>query len=96
MNLKEFKNMVDRVRDLELAMGSTRKFVVEEEKETVIVQRRGLYAANDIPKGKIIEYQDLVELRPALGILPKHKNDIIGQIAQSDIKSGDPIYWENL
>ncbi len=96
MNMLEFKNMVERVRQLEKAMGSTKKFVVEEEQETVLVQRRGLYAAKDIPKGKIIESSDLIELRPALGILPKYKNTIIGRVIQSNIESGQPIFWENL
>jgi sialic acid synthase SpsE len=96
MNVEEFKSMVDRVRQLELAMGSTRKFVVEEEQETVLVQRRGLYAAKDIPQGKILEYSDLVELRPALGILPKYKSTIIGKSFKSNIEAGQPIYWENL
>lgn len=96
MNVSEFKTMVERVRQLEKAMGSTKKFVVEEEHETVLVQRRGLYASKDIPKGKIIEYSDLVELRPALGILPKYKNNIIGMSANKFIECGEPIYWENL
>jgi pseudaminic acid synthase len=96
MNVTEFKTMVERVRQLEKAMGSTKKFVVEEEHETVLVQRRGLYSAKDIPKGKIIEYSDLVELRPALGILPKYKNNIIGMTASKFIECGEPIYWENL
>jgi pseudaminic acid synthase len=95
MNVTEFKTMVERVRQLEKAMGSTKKFVVEEEHETVLVQRRGLYASKDIPQGKIIEYSDLVELRPALGILPKYKNNIIGMSANKFIESGEPIYWKN-
>jgi len=96
MNVLEFKTMVERVRQLEKAMGSTKKFVVEEEHETVLVQRRGLYAAKDIPQGKVIEYSDLVELRPALGILPKYKNTIIGRTFKTNIESGQPIFWENL
>ena len=54
MDVSEFKTMIERVRQLEMALGSTRKFVVEEERETVIVQRRGLYANKKICKGEII------------------------------------------
>lgn len=95
MNLNDFKFMVERVRQLELAMGSTCKFVVEEEAETVIVQRRGLYAANDIPEGAEITFDDIVELRPALGILPKYKPEIIGKIARQTILANEPIYWDS-
>jgi sialic acid synthase SpsE len=76
-------------------MGSTRKFVVEEENETVIVQRRGLYAANPIKKGQIISSNDIVALRPALGILPKYKKNIIGKVANQDIEINEPIFWDN-
>jgi sialic acid synthase SpsE len=96
MNVTEFKTMVERVRQLEKAMGSTKKFVVEEEYETVLVQRRGLYTAKDIPAGKIIENSDIVELRPALGILPKFKKNIVGRAFKTNIEAGQPIFWENL
>lgn len=96
MDVNDFKSMVDRIRQLELAMGSTRKLVVEEEAETVIVQRRGLYAKKDIEKGHILTLDDIIELRPALGILPKYKSVIIGKTARNQILEGEPIYWENL
>lgn len=96
MDVNDFKKMVDYIRELEEALGSTRKIVVEEESETVIVQRRSLYANRDIPKEKVIDKEDLIELRPALGILPKYKNFIIGKISKKNIEKGTPIYWENI
>ena len=96
MDVNEFKIMVDYIRELEVALGSTRKFVVEEESETVIVQRRGLYAKRNIPEGKILEKEDIIELRPALGIPPKFRDVIIGRKSVCDIEEGNPIYWENL
>lgn len=96
MNVNEFKRMVDYIRELEEAMGSTRKLVVEEESETVYVQRRGLYAKHFIPTGKVIEQEDITVLRPALGIYPKYKNVIIGRKASKDIKEDSPIFWTDL
>lgn len=96
MDVSDFTSMVKDIRLLETAMGSTRKFVVEEENETVYVQRRGLYSSKTIPKGKIIEESDLVVLRPALGILPKYKNIVIGKTAQTEIPADSPIYWNQL
>ena len=94
MDVKEFKAMVQNIRNVEAALGSSRKNVVEEEAETVYVQRRGLYSRKAIPKGKIIEASDLVELRPALGILPKYKNSLVGLTAKNDIEEGIPVKWE--
>jgi sialic acid synthase SpsE len=95
MNPVEFKLMVDYVREIERAMGSTRKEVVAEEGETVFVQRRCLYAKRDIPAGKIIEAEDIDVLRPALGIPPKFKNIIIGKTSKTNIQAGSPLFWDN-
>lgn len=96
MDVKEFKSMVDNVRKLEIALGSTRKFVVDEEQETVYVQRRGLYSSRTIPAGKVIEADDIVVLRPALGIQPKYKEVVIGKTAKTEIPADSPIYWNQL
>ncbi|MFA7288394.1 MAG: N-acetylneuraminate synthase family protein [Melioribacteraceae bacterium] len=95
MNPSEFKLMVDYVREVERAMGSTRKEVVEEEGETVYAQRRCLYAKRDIFEGKIITLDDIDVLRPALGIPPKFKNIIIGKVARTNITAGAPLFWDN-
>jgi N-acetylneuraminate synthase len=95
MNPVEFKLMVDYVREIERAIGSSRKEVVAEEGETVFVQRRCLYAKNDLKTGQIIKENDIDVLRPALGIPPKFKNIIIGKTVKSDIEKGQPLFWEN-
>lgn len=96
MDVNEFKMMVEYIRELEEAMGSTRKVVVEEESETVYVQRRGLYSTKFIPKGSIIQKEDVTVLRPALGIYPKYKNIVIGKVARRDIQADSPIFWEDI
>lgn len=96
MEPNELKELVQKIRDLEKALGSTRKFVVKEESETVTVQRRGLYAAKNIEKGKQIKKEDVVELRPALGIKPNDKQKIIGLAVNKNIEEGMPIYWKDL
>ena len=95
MEPNEFKYMVDSVREVERAMGSTRKEVVAEEAETVFVQRRCLYAKNTLQKGQIITADDIDVLRPALGIPPKFKSVIIGKVCKENIEKGQPLFWEN-
>lgn len=96
MEPHEFKFMVDSIREVERAMGSTVKRVVAEEGETVFVQRRCLYAARTIKAGQILTEEDITVLRPALGILPKFKKTIIGKSVNKDIPAGNPIFWEDL
>ncbi|MEK7083931.1 MAG: N-acetylneuraminate synthase family protein [Patescibacteria group bacterium] len=95
MDPKEFAEMVKRVRQMEHALGSATKEVVAEESETVVVQRRGLCAKIDVKAGEPFSRENVIELRPALGILPKHKKDIIGKRAKRDIAAGEPIKWED-
>jgi len=69
----EWELMVKETRRLERALGSTDKFVTDNEKETYIVQRRCLRAAweidrvigtkalRDIPKGKELRWTDLAD-----------------------------------
>lgn len=94
MEVNEFKQMAEYIRQLEIALGSTRKVVVAEESETVIVQRRGLYATRDIKKGEVLKLTDMEELRPALGILPKYKTKLVGRTTSRDIEAGTPIFWD--
>lgn len=96
MEPREFQHMVERVRLLEKALGSSRKNVVEEESETVIVQRRSLHAKCNLPAGHIIEENDIVELRPAVGILPKYKKIVIGKKFKKNIKTKEAIRWEDI
>ena len=95
MEHQEFRFMVDSIREVERAMGSTRKEVVAEEGETVYVQRRCLYAKQDLKKGHIMTSEDIDILRPALGIPPKFKPMIIGKECKEDIVKGQPLFWNN-
>lgn len=95
MEPKDFKFMVDSIREVERAMGSTCKEVVEEESETVFVQRRCLYASRDLKKGQTITEKDITVLRPALGIQPKFKETVIGKTVSQDVEAGQPLFWEN-
>jgi N-acetylneuraminate synthase len=96
MEPHEFAKMIERTRELEKAMGSSRKEVVAEESETVIVQRRGLAAARNLKKGAALKKSDIIELRPALGIYPKYKSAIVGKRVGRAIQAGAPIRWEDI
>ena len=48
-----WREMVDRTRELEYALGSAEKNVCGNEQETVVVQRRCLRAARDLAAGTV-------------------------------------------
>ncbi len=94
LDVSEFKKMVKNIRNVEVALGSYEKFVVEAEKDTYFLQRRSLFASNDIQEGTKITNEMISILRPQAGILPKYKNDIIGLFTKKFLKKGDPITWD--
>lgn len=98
MNPRTWAEMVQATRELELAMGLPDKFVTENERETVIIQRRCLRAARDIRQGEVI-CRDMVDvLRPATpGAIPPNQIGMtIGMRALTDIPAGKELYWTML
>jgi N-acetylneuraminate synthase len=65
MDPRTWRDMVDRTRELESALGSPVKRVAENERETVVIQRRGIRTNRDLPAGHRIQREDLAVLRPA-------------------------------
>ena len=98
MDAKEFKELVESIRILERALGSPVKDLYEEEKEIVILQRRCLRAAKDIPKGLRITEDMIDVLRPLAkdALEPKYKGIIIGREAKEDMKKGETFTWAKL
>jgi N-acetylneuraminate synthase len=96
MTPKTWRDMVDRTRELELALGSPRKFVAENEQQTVVVQRRCLRAARDLSAGSVINSADISALRPAPrdAIFPFDEDKVVGKKLRSDIPFGMHLKWE--
>jgi len=98
MNPKDWKEMDQRVKELEASLGNGIKIIENNEKETVVVQRRSINAAVDIPKGSLIKKEDLMFLRPCPedAISPAFVSDLVGRIAKNSIKKGDYIRWSEI
>lgn len=93
MNPISWREMVDRSRELELALGNGIKDIETNEKETVIVQRRGTYLTANKKAGEVINESDIEFLRPATnGIyLPYEKLDIIGKKLKIGKNKSEPL-----
>ncbi|HEV2288675.1 MAG TPA: N-acetylneuraminate synthase family protein [Candidatus Acidoferrales bacterium] len=95
MTPETWNEMVERTREMERALGSPEKCVTENERKTVVVQRRCLRAACNLSTGKVIERCDLEVLRPApLGaILPYEIDKILGRRLLRPAKKGEHFTW---
>jgi sialic acid synthase SpsE len=91
-------DMVDRTRELERALGSSDKFVADNEKDTMVVQRRCLRAARDIKAGEVFTRAMIDVLRPAIpgAIQPHQIENVIGTLAIRDLPAGKELCWTDL
>ena len=93
---EELKIMVNGMRDVEKALGSGIKIVVDSEKQGLVEGRRSIFANVNIPEGTIITRDILSILRPAVGIAPKYIDKIIGKQVKKDINAYEPITWAKI
>ncbi len=93
MNPITWREMVDRTRELELALGDGVKIVEKNEKDTHIIQRRGVYLNRDITTGEILREDDFIILRPApYGvILPYQLDEVLGKKLKNNKKKFESI-----
>lgn len=98
MNPATWREMVDRTRELELALGTGNKHIEANEQESVVVQQRCLRAARDLKPGEVLTRADIEVLRPAPrdAILPQHLNETIGKTVGRVVPAGERLRWEDV
>lgn len=98
MDFKSWREMVDRTREVEFSLGTRVKKVEDNEKETVILQRRAIRAKRNLHKGEVISQEMLEVLRPCPedGIPPYDIKLVINKTLKKDIVSGDCLTWASL
>jgi len=98
MDPAAWRDMVDRTRELEAALGSGNKQIAENEAQTVVIQRRCVRAAHDIPAGTVLDRDMLDPLRPADpdAVMPYEIPLVLGKRTIVDISAGEAITWTRL
>jgi N-acetylneuraminate synthase len=98
MDPKTWKEMVDRTRELENAIGNDIKSIEKNEKETVVLQRRSIRLALDLPLGTEIQLKHLEVLRPCPpdSIAPYEIKKIIGKKLCNAKLRGEHLRWSDL
>lgn len=93
MDPVSWRDMVARTRELEAALGGEDKRVMDNERETVVLQRRAVRARRAIPAGHKIGPDDLTVLRPCPDdALPPYRiGELIGRVAARDLVEGDCV-----
>ena len=90
---KEFRNLVQAVRNAEQSLG-TIYFGVSGREEATRRFRRSLFVVADIQRGEIFTPETVRSIRPAQGLHPRHLPEVLGRRAARDLTSGTPLAWE--
>jgi sialic acid synthase SpsE len=98
MSPPSWRDMVDRTRELENALGSCEKVVAENEQETAVLQRRCLRAVRPLPAGTVLQAEMLESLRPAPqdAVMPFDLFRVLGRKMAQDLAAGDYLRWSAL
>ena len=95
---KTWREMVDRTRELEVSLGDGYKKIEENERETVIVQRRCVRANRDLEMGALLTKDDLAMLRPCPsdGIAPFDARKLVGEKLKRSLSAGEYLKWTDI
>ena len=87
----ELKNMVNAIRNIEVALGSEIKKPTKSELSNITAARKSIVAKTKIIKGEVFTEDNISAKRPGNGISPMKWDDVIGKIASNDYEEDDLI-----
>lgn len=98
MDPKSWRDMVDRTRELENALGVGIKRVENNESETVVLQRRAIRMSMSLDAGSTLTRDHLTVLRPCPfdGLPPYEIQKIIGKKIRRNMSLGEHLRWPDL
>ncbi len=91
LNVDQFSELIEGIRKTETALGSAVKKPSQKEIENTEGMRRSIVLKSFLKKGELIREDNVAFKRPATGISPKRKNEIIGKKAAKDIDQDVPL-----
>ncbi len=95
MDPEEMTSLVQEIKSLEMAFGSSRKIVTKCEKNERYWSTRSLVINRDIIIGESIQRDDLDMLRPGYGISPFERDNIVGMVVARNLVKGDVLEWKH-
>lgn len=88
MDENEFRDMVQKVRLAEAAMGEV-DYTLTDKMKNSRTACRSLYVAKDIKAGEKITEENVRSVRPGFGLHPKYLPEVLGKIAVRDLEMGE-------
>ena len=98
MDPVSWREMVDRARELECSLGAGIKKVEDNERETVVLQRRSIRLNRDLQEGARLTKDSLTVLRPCPdeALPPYELENVVGRQLKKQMKRGDCLRWSDI
>ena len=88
---EEFKQMVESIRNVEIALGDGLKKPTISESKNLVISRRSIVASRIINKGETFSNENICVKRPADGLSPMHWESVLGQVARKNFAKDEKI-----
>lgn len=92
----DFKEMVDSIRSIEIALGKGKRIFNQGEQVNRIALGKSLVVARDLEKGAVLEQSDLLAKTPARGVSPLEIDKFLGKEVCRNLKKDDYIQVEDI
>jgi len=93
---RELKALVDGIRNIELALGDGIKRPAPCEMPNRLLVRRSVFAAEEIPLGRVLTAAMLACKRPGTGIPAERFDELVGRKAVRRFGAGEMLDWDAL
>ena len=92
----ELKEWVTRIRNLEKALGSFKKYPSNNEINIAKKARKSIVSTKYLKKGDVLTTENISVKRPGLGISPKHYEALIGKKIKENVPIDSILKWEDI
>lgn len=92
----QFEDLVDKIRKTEKALGNGVKIPNSSEKQGRILGNRSIHVNKTLMVGHILQKNDLIVKRPALGIVPDRLEEVIGKKVIKIIAEDMWLTWDDV
>lgn len=89
----EMKQFIQTIRDVETALGNTRRLMSEAERQKRLATRRSCYYRQSLQKGEVITEEVIDYRRPGYGLAPKEIKQLVGCRVRQDCPEGKQVEW---
>ncbi|MHC4416732.1 MAG: N-acetylneuraminate synthase family protein [Planctomycetota bacterium] len=87
----DMRELVERITEITVLMGSGEKVVQDCERPAVHSLRRSIAAKHDLARGSVLGPDDLTWVRPAGGLAPGQEHLVVGRQLLEAVAAGEPI-----